>query len=142
MIFQNFMGLKKTKNEIIINLRKELNYEKEKTNKLAIELKLEQQKNFDLSNQLKTYKDMSNQLNIRIKSLQSELISKNKDLQNLIFEIKNYKEKLIITHFISKDENINYAIICKNNDNFIKLEEELFTVYPDYKNKNYNFYLD
>ena len=133
MIFQNFMGLKKTKNEIIINLRKELNYEKEKANKLAIELKLEQQKNFDLSNQLKKYKDMSNQLNIQIKSLQSELILKNKDLQNLIFEIKNYKKKLIITHFISKDENINYAIICKNNDNFIKLEEELFTVYPYYK---------
>ena len=42
-------------------------------------------------------------------------------------------DKLMSVIFISSDENIHYSIICKNNDNFSRLEKVLYDEYPEYK---------
>ena len=47
-------------------------------------------------------------------------------------------EKLISVIFSSFDEKIHYSVICKNTEKFIKLEEKLYTNYPEYsETENY-----
>ena len=36
----------------------------------------------------------------------------------------------------SKDEKILLSIICKNSENFLRIEKELYEQYPEYKNEN------
>ena len=58
-------------------------------------------------------------------------------------EIKNLKlkfpfelsenEELMSVIFISSDLTIHYSIICKNTDQFTKIETELYKEYPKYK---------
>ena len=47
---------------------------------------------------------------------------------------------MITVIFTSIDNKILYSMICKNKDNFIKLEAELYTAYPEYSNQ-YNYFL-
>ena len=48
------------------------------------------------------------------------------------------KEKLISIIFISIDEDIHYSLICKNTDQFLKIENTLYNRFPEYsKSKNY-----
>ena len=42
------------------------------------------------------------------------------------------EEKLMSVIFSSLDENILYSIICKNTEQFSKLEEKLYNDYPEY----------
>ena len=40
--------------------------------------------------------------------------------------------------FISVDQKIHYSLICKNTDDFIRLEKKLYDEYPEYKeSENY-----
>ena len=39
----------------------------------------------------------------------------------------------------SKDEKILFSIICKNSENFLRIEKELYEQYPEYKNENNSF---
>ena len=48
-------------------------------------------------------------------------------------EIK-LNEKIISVIFKSYDQNILYSIICKNTDNFKKIEKKFYEKYPEYKN--------
>ena len=51
------------------------------------------------------------------------------------------EEKLISLIFISFDENIHYSIICKNTDQFSKIESLFFDRYPEYKELKNSFIL-
>ena len=42
-------------------------------------------------------------------------------------------EKLLPIIFISLDQRIHYAIICKNTDKFKDIEESLYNAYPEYR---------
>ena len=125
-----------------MKLNEELKNEKEKTKKLSKELNLEKDKNLKLNKELNSYMNKVNKFSLKLNSIQSDLDLKNKDLQKLKNELKNYKQKIIVTHFISNDENINYSIVCNNNDTFKQIEEELFKEYPDYKDMDYYFFID
>ena len=46
------------------------------------------------------------------------------------------EEKIISVIFITNDENIHYSIICKNTDNFSRIESLLYDKYPEYNNVN------
>jgi hypothetical protein len=48
-------------------------------------------------------------------------------------EIK-LNDKIISVIFNSYDQNILYSIICKNTDNFKKIEKKFYEKYPEYKN--------
>ena len=39
----------------------------------------------------------------------------------------------------SKDEKILFSIICKNSENFLRIEKELYEQYPEYRNENNYF---
>ena len=58
---------------------------------------------------------------------------------NNAFNLKK-GEKLMTVIFISVDQGIHYALICKNTDKFSRIEELLYEKYPDYKKKE-NFFL-
>ena len=53
---------------------------------------------------------------------------------------KETNERLIEIKFCSTDKVINYPIICKDTDNFLKLKEKLYLEYPLLKN-NFNCFL-
>ena len=80
-------------------------------------------------------------------------IVQNHNKSNRIEELENeiklfrtyYKfspdEKLISIQFIHSPD-INYTIIAKNTDDFVKIEKELYDKYPNYKNFENNFLLN
>ena len=51
-------------------------------------------------------------------------------------------EKLMPVIFHSYDESIHYSVICKNNDEFSKIESLLYDKYPEYKNINKDFIIN
>ena len=140
-------------------MERRLNQEMVELNK---NLKLEQEKNIQLSNTIMSLKqELLNQqkinleLNNKIKYYQDQI--KNYEIQkqnqitsstmnDLLVEIKELKEKLrrypinlekgeklMLIHFMSTDQKIqNYAILCKNTDPLNSLENQLYKQYESY----------
>ena len=77
----------------------------------------------------------------KILELMEEINKKNKELEELRKSIPisiNPGEKLMTVIFVSTDQKIHYAIICKNTDKFSTLENKLYDEYPDFsENENY-----
>ena len=97
---------------------------------------------------------MINQLKNKNQALQLELNSQNIKIQNLNNELNKLSkkssgssrleyckpgEKIMAISIMSLDGKVNYAISCKNTDIFVKLEEELYEEYPEYKDVNTYF---
>ena len=99
-------------------LMEELNIEKDKVKKLTNELNFEKQKNIHINNTL-------NSKIIEIQNLKNKLDE----------SIENCKpgEKIFSLLFLSTDHKVRYPISCKNTYIFVKLEEELYNAYPEYK---------
>ena len=93
---------------------------------------------------------MINQLNSQIKSLQSDLNTKIIELTNLKNQLnssnssglENCKpgERIIAVNIKSLDQNVDYPIACKNTDIFVKIEENLYKEFPDYKEYSNTFF--
>ena len=106
-------------------LQKKESYIYELTNKVNQkdkEINLLKQKNENQINEI-------NSLKIENQNLQSENPYKLK---------KN--EKLMTIIFISNDQHIHYSLICKNTQIFAYVEQELYTIFPEYKETE-NFFL-
>ena len=54
------------------------------------------------------------------------------------FDIRS-NDKLMSIIIISKDKKIHFSIICKNSENFLRIEKELYEQYPEYRNENNYF---
>ena len=136
-------------------MERRLNQEMVELNK---NLKLEQEKNIQLSNIIMSLKqELLNRqkINNKIKYYQDQI--KNYEIQkqnqitsstmnDLLVEIKELKEKLrrypinlekgeklMLIHFMSTDQKIqNYAILCKNTDPLNSLENKLYKQYESY----------
>ncbi len=127
------MRAEKTKNE---QLRKELTLEKEKNRKLN-----------NLYQDLEgSKKNIIDELNSKIKSLDLLLKEKNKELDNLKKNIGNLisingeqMENIMAIAFTSMDQKFIYALPCKSTDKFIRLEEKLYDQYPQYTEENTYF---
>ena len=139
----------------IIQLTDELNKEKYKNKKLTEELNKEKEKNKQFYNESNKEKqtninlnNLMNELNSKINLLQSDLFEKMAEIQTLRSEmnktnnsssnLENCKpgEKIIVAHFKSTDQQVDQAIACKNTDIFVKIEEQLYNEYPQYKEIN------
>ena len=75
---------------------------------------------------------MQLQILLDLKDKEIERLKKNND------QLYNLKpgEKIYSVNFVSIDQKIgNYSITCKNTDIFVKLEEQLYEDYPEYKDK-------
>ena len=147
-------------------LKKELNDEKDKNKKLEKELNDEKDKNKRLEKELK---DIKIQLDIQIKinkdlndkieqykiskkeiieSLYETIMEKDKEIKELSVKLARYPfvlndgEKIMTIILQTSNEDINYAVLCKNTDNFNKIENQLYERYPEYReNENENFLL-
>ena len=121
----------------IKELKRELNYEKNKNTILKNENATLQNKIINLYNENASLKD-------KIKLLKNFLASKNIEQQKLLSDtILNNKitsikpgEEIISVNFVSMGNNDigHYSLICKNTDLFVRLEERLYEDFPEFKN--------
>ena len=64
---------------------------------------------------------------------------KNSEIEELNSQKSNSGEKIMTVIFVSEDQKVHYALICKNTDKFKDIEEKLYKVYPDYSKTNNYF---
>ena len=99
--------------------------------------------------------ELQNQLyssNIKLNELQSLktlITQKDKELNNLKLQLinmnninlNNSNNKIInqCVNFTSNDQNINYAIPCSGDSIFAEIEEQLYKIYPEYRETNNTF---
>ena len=102
-----------------------------------------------LNNEKKKIEEIKNKINTynskeikEIKELMNKFENKINEIKLNIPLLLKSDEKLISLIFISSDENIHYSLICKNTDNFSKIESLLYNKYPEYKNLNSSFILN
>ena len=111
-----------------MQLTNENNKLKEKINKLNIEI-----------NKIEEFKN-------KIIKLENELNKKNNEIQQLLIKNNNiqgkYKittinpgEEIISINFVSmgNQDIMNYSLVCKNVDLFVRLEERLYEDFPQFK---------
>ena len=141
------------KNQELINKNKEfLTLLSEFENKKLKEMKYkddllnkEKEKVKDLNKKLEEFEKLNNKKfqQKEIIDLIKQLNEKEKEIKNLKsnipFELKN-GEKLMTLNFISIDQKIHCSFICKNNDNFTRLENLLYDKYPEYRETE-NYFL-
>ena len=113
----------------IVNLEK-------KIKELEIELNKEKARNKDLVAEIKGIKNTDTQKII------VDLIKENKELKKKLsrypFELldKEYMMSVILT---SSEQKLHSSFICKNTTKFTRLEEQIYTSYPEYKETD-NFF--
>ena len=88
---------------------------------------------------------------LKINELNISLNFKNKEIENLINEIKNLKlncnqkkeyisrDELLSIQIKSIDQKVDTSYACKNTDIFVRIEEMLYNEYPEYKDLNTYF---
>ena len=83
----------------------------------------------------------------KIKNLENEINNKNKEIDDYKFKVQNLSEvrnnitsikpgeKIFTVLFMTQGSQdiINYGKSCKNTDLFIRLEERLYTDFPQYR---------
>ena len=114
-----------------LNINKDLLNKKEKQiNDLKLELQSKDNTikvlNSQISEKIIEFNNLKNQINIK----------NDDDLVNQI----NPGEKVISAMIISTDQKVMYSIACKNTTPFVKIEEKLYEVYPEYKETE-NYFL-
>ena len=124
----------------------QLDEEKNKNIKLSKELSNEQRKVKDLNFKIKLYENINDKNLKKIKELEETINSLNSKINNLKKIINKNKittikpeEEIIAIFFTSVNQDIHRPISCKNTDTFVKIEEQIYNEYPEYK--NYNTYL-
>ena len=135
---------------IINDLKRQLNEEKIKNQNLINE-------NNNLKNNINILNNNINNLNIQINNYMNQI----QLLQNQINNYNNYQfnlnnnqfnnyingssvrpgDKIFSVNFVSMgfQDIINYSLVCKNTDIFVKLEEKLNNDYPQLKDKETYF---
>ena len=140
----------------------------DKINKLEIELNSEKNKNKELEKQLMALKNEINNekinlndndlqqklslpLNMQLKKDPKEfletLIEKDKEIKELKLKLSRYPfelledEKLMSIILTSRDEKINYSMICKSKDKFNIIENKFYEEFPEYIETENHFML-
>ena len=127
---------------LIIELQNELKNVRAKNQELINENRALLEK----INKLNIEKEEINSLKDRIKLLENEIIKKNEEIQNYklndngnkndnYITLINPGEKIFAVNFVSMgtQDIMNYNLVCKNTDLFVKLEERLYNDFPQFK---------
>ena len=136
------------KNKEIKKLKEELNISKniieelkknEINNKNILYLeKLIKEKDEEL-NKSKAHELKNNQLNLSlVQNLQNMINEKNEELDKLKEKLKNNK----CVNFLSKEEDLYFAIPCSGETVFSEIEELLYKEYPQYRGINNKFLIN
>ena len=143
-------------NEELDKLRKENSYLKKELKELKEEFNNEKKRNQQLSLKIKELneiikKEKDNNLkgtnfnNNKMIDLYEELRAKEKEIKNIKskfpFELSE-NEELMSVIFISSNQKIHYSIICKNTDQFTKIETQLYKEFPDYGDLENLFFIN
>ena len=130
------------------DLKDKLNKEKNENNKLNLKLKeledlLKKEKNnnsiIDNENKSENNNDKLLELYEELTLKDKEIREKKKEIQKLNERISRFpfelseNEELMSVIFISTDQIIHYSVICKNTDQFTKIETQLYNEFPRYK---------
>jgi len=136
-------------------LKLQLTKEKDKNKKLEKDLKESEKIINDLRKEIKKYEELKTKteenkitkMNLGEKtkeSLMEKIIEKDNEINDLRTKLSRLPfileegEKLISIIFTSSDQNLHYSIICKNTDEFHKVEGQLYKDNPAYsENENY-----
>lgn len=151
----------KLKNKELEQKLNEMTKKNQELNKLINELRnndlkeiqnkenlLEKEKNKfrEVNQKFKEYQRIAENRNLNSKeilNLLKKLNEKEEEIEhiksNLPFELKK-GEKIMTLNFVSVDQKIRCSFICKNNDNFSRLENLLYNYYPEYRETN-NYFL-
>ena len=145
--------LNKVYEKEINNLKNELDKVKKENINLNEKIKcleklLENEKKININSNMniKGLINMNNNSNpylTKILELKEKLESKDNEIKEIIsrYPVELLKgEKLMSIIFVSLDQKIHYSIICKNTDQFIKIESKLYKEYPQYMNSE-NFFM-
>ena len=130
-------------NEKIKQLEKELNEEKNKNKTLEAKI-VNLRKDFDdENNKFQKFKEETEKEKLMKKKLEKEskesfletIIEKEKEIKELKLKLSRYPfvleegEKLMSIIFNSVDQKLNFSVICKNTDEFHKIEAQLYKNY-------------
>ena len=136
-------------------LKLQLTKEKDKNKKLEKDLKESEKIINDLRKEIKKYEELQikteenkiTKMNLGEKTKESlieKIIEKDNEINDLRTKLSRLPfileegEKLISIIFTSSDQNLHYSIICKNTDEFHKVEGQLYKDNPAYsENENY-----
>ena len=145
--------LNKVYEKEINNLKNELDKVKKENINLNEKIKClekllenEKKNNINSNMNIKGLINMNNNSNpylTKILELKEKLESKDNEIKEIIsrYPVELLKgEKLMSIIFVSLDQKIHYSIICKNTDQFIKIESKLYKEYPQYMNSE-NFFM-
>ena len=117
-------------------------YNESENDKLKRQLNEEKSKNLKLTNENKNLKKQIFALNDKIKKLEEMQINQdklkfNKSIKQNDFLVHKMKpsEQLLNVTFITSGTNglINYQLICKNTELFVRLEERFYNDFPQFK---------
>ena len=117
----------------------------------------EKQLRKELDNEIKKYNNLKKQIEeekaLRMtygketkESFIETIIEKDKKIRELELKISRFPfileegEVLMSIIFISSDQNLHYSVICKNTDEFYKIESQIYKKYPEYT-ENENFFI-
>jgi molybdopterin converting factor small subunit len=81
------------------------------------------------------------------KNLKNQLYLKENEINQLKLKIKNNKKKdnfvnlddIIVINFVSTDSSITHGIKCLETDTFAEVEEKLYQIYNEFRNTNNMF---
>ena len=138
--------------EKIKKLEKELEEKNEESGglnnvELRKELDIEIQKYNNLKRQIEEEKELKMSLGKESKeSMMETLIEKDKEIKELKIKLSRLPftieegEEILSIIFITSNQELHYSIICKNTDEFHKVESQLYKKFPKYS-ENENFFL-
>ena len=139
-IEKNYISLQNILNEYKgenSKLKEENNKIKKENNDLRVEINGLRQRSNNQNNNNKNINDNKDEIISLLKKLEIKENEIKQIKQNFPYELKS-GEKLMPIIFISIDQKIHYAFICKNTDKFNSIENLLYEVYPEYQeNENY-----
>ena len=138
----------KSKEKDYISMQNLLNNIKDENNALKRENNKIKNENYELKKQMNELKMRSNNNIKNVNDNKDEIIALLKKLEIKENEIKQIRQKmpyelktgeeLMPIIFVSCDQKIHYAFICKNTDKFNSIENLLYEVYPEYEeSQNY-----
>ena len=148
-------------NKIIEQLKSQLDEEKEKNKNIEKELIKEKNQKMENDKILKDLKmKFDNKMLLKEKDYKSYLEKETKDslIKIIIEKEKNIKElnskllrypfsledteSLMTIIFESKDKKLISSVICKNTDEFYKIEAQLYQNHPEFFKKDISFYFN
>ena len=139
-----------------------------KNNRLSYELKEEKENNYSLMKKLNKYKKIlddgkfnEKEINDKLKEMEkaskknldkitqlyTELDEKDKKIDKLRIKLSRFPfelltgERMMTIILNSNDFRILYSVICKNTDNFSKIEDEFYEQFPQFRKYENIFWL-